>query len=103
MVAVGHPFVAAIRTMNVPFVVTGAFMISRATVWVRCVDLKHVLVNMIPVHVVQVPLMQVIDVPVMADGFMPAVWPMLMGVASMLLAFVAHHNSSTDESARAPD
>jgi hypothetical protein len=101
--AVGHPFVAAIRTMNVPFVVTGALMVSRATVWVRCVDLKHVLVNMIPVHVVQVALMQVIDVPVVAYGFMPAVWPMLMGVASMPLAFVAHHNSSTDESARAPD
>jgi hypothetical protein len=31
-----------------------------------------VLVNMIPVHVVQMPIMQVIvDVPVMADGFMP--------------------------------
>jgi hypothetical protein len=99
MAAVGHPFVAAIRTMNVPFVVTGAFMVSCACVWVRCTHLKHVLVNMIPVHVVQVPLMQVIDVPVMAHGFMPAVWPMLMGVARMLLAFVAHHNSSTDESA----
>jgi magnesium-transporting ATPase (P-type) len=86
--AVGHPFVAAIRTMNVPFVVTGALMVSCATLWVRCVHLKHVLVNMIPVHMVQVPLMQVIDVPVMADGFMPAVWPMLVSVVSMLLAFI---------------
>jgi hypothetical protein len=64
MVAVRHPFVAAIRIMNVPFIVTGALMVSRASVGVRCVHFKHVLINMIPVHMVQVPVMQVIDVPV---------------------------------------
>jgi hypothetical protein len=100
--AVGHPFVSAIRTMNVPYVVTGALMVSGAGVGVRCVHFKYVLINMIPVHVVQVPVMQVIDVPVMADGLMAAVWPVLVSVASMLLAFV-HHNFSADESLRAPD
>jgi ABC-type glycerol-3-phosphate transport system permease component len=66
MAAMRHPH------HEVPFVVTSAFMLSCATVWVRRVHLKHVLVNMIPVHVVQMPIMQVIvDVPVMADGFMP--------------------------------
>ena len=92
MVAVRHPFVTAIRRMNVLFIVTGTLMVSRACVGVRCVHFKHVLINMIPVHVVQVLVMQVIHVPVMADSLMPAVWPVLVGVASMLLTFVAHHN-----------
>jgi hypothetical protein len=71
-------------------------MVSRASVGVRCVHFKHVLIDMIPVHMVQVPVMQVIDVPVMADRLMPAVWPVLVSVVSMLLAFV-HHNSSIDD------
>ena len=57
MVAVRHPFVAAIRTMNVAFIVTGAVMVSRASVGVRRVHCKHVLIDMIPVHMVQVPVM----------------------------------------------
>ena len=96
MVAMGHPFMAAIRTMNVPFIVTGAVMVSRASVGIRCVHFEHVLIDMIPVHMVQVPVMQVVDVPVMADGLVPAVRPVLVRVVSMLLAFV-HHNSSTDD------
>jgi hypothetical protein len=93
MVAVRHRFMAAIRTMNVPYVVTGAVMVSRANVGVRCAHFEHVLIDMIPVHMVQVPVMQVIDVPVMTDCLMPAVWPVLVSVVSMLLA-VAHHSSS---------
>ena len=96
MVAVRHPFMAAIRTMNVPFIVTGAVMVSRASVGVRCVHFEHVLIDMIAVHVVQVPVMQVIDVPVMADRLMPAVWSVLVSVVSMRLAFV-HHNPSVDD------
>ena len=96
MVAVRHPFVAAIRTMKVPYVVAGAVMVSRASVGVRCVHFEHVLIDMIAVHVVQVPVMQVIDVLVMADCLMPAVWPVLVSVASMLLAFV-HHSPSVDD------
>ena len=95
MVSVWNPVVAAFGTMNVPFVVTAAGMPICASVGVRCVHRKHVLIDMIPVHMVQVPLMQVVDVPVMADRLMPAVWPVPVSVAGMLLAFV-HHNSSTD-------
>ena len=97
MVAMGHPVMTAIRTMNVPDIVTGAFMVSRASVGIRCVHFEHVLIDMIPVHMVQVPVMQVVGVPVMVDGLVPAVRPVLVRVVSMFLAFV-HHNSSTDES-----
>jgi hypothetical protein len=96
MVAVRHPFMAAIRTMNVPFIVAGAVMVSRASVGVRCVHFEHVLIDMIAVHVVQVPVMQVIDVPVMADRLMPAVWSVLVSVVSMRLA-VVHQNSSVGD------
>jgi hypothetical protein len=82
--------------MDVSCVVTGAIMASRASVRVRRVHFEHVLIDMVPVHVVQVPVMQVIDVPVMADRLMPAVWSVLVSVVSMRLAFV-HHNPSVDD------
>ncbi|MGE5780178.1 MAG: hypothetical protein ACM30D_12835 [Hyphomicrobiales bacterium] len=41
MVAVRHAFVTAIRPMKMLFIVTGALMVSRACVGVRCVHLKH--------------------------------------------------------------
>jgi hypothetical protein len=91
MVPMGHPVVAAIGTMNVPFTVAGAVMVSCASIGIRCVHFEHVLIDMIPVHMVQVPVMQVVDVPVMADGLVPAVRPVLVRVVSMLLTFV-HHN-----------
>ena len=92
MVPMGHALMAAIGAMNMPFIVAGAVMVSCASVGVRCVHFEHVLIDMIPVHMVQVPVMQVIGVLVMADGLMPAVWSVLVSVPSMLLAFV-HHNS----------
>jgi hypothetical protein len=82
--------------MSVPFTVAGAIMVSCASIGIRCVHFEHVLIDMIPVHMVQVPVMQVVDVPVMADGLVPAVRPVLVRVVSMLLAFV-HHNPSVDD------
>ena len=102
MVAVRHPFVAAIRTMDVPGVVTGAVLPSRASVRVRCVHFEHVLIHMIPVHMVQVPVMQIVDVTVVAHRLMPAVWPVLVRVACMLLA-VVHHSPSTYQLSPAAD
>jgi hypothetical protein len=93
MVAVRHPLVAAVRTMNVPYVVTGAVMVSRASVGVRCAYFEHSAHRQIPVHMVQVPVMQLIDVPAMPGRLMPAVWPVLMSVVSMLLA-VVHRSPS---------
>jgi hypothetical protein len=98
MVAMRDSFVAAILAVNVSGVVTGVVMVDRASVGVRCVHFEHVLIDMIPVHMVQVPVMQVIGVPVMIDRFVPAAWSVLVSVASMLLAFV-HHHSSLDPNA----
>jgi hypothetical protein len=94
MISMRHRIMAAIGTVHVPFLVANTLMIGRASVRVRCVHFNHVFINMIPVHMVQVPVMKIIDVFVMTDRLMPAVWPVLVRVASMLLAFV-HHNSST--------
>ena len=102
MVAVRHRFVAAIGTVDVSCVVTGAIMASRASVRVRRVHFEHVLIDMVPVHVVQVSVMQVIDVTVMADRLMPAGWPVPVSVVSMLLA-VVHQNSSVGDALCAAD
>lgn len=91
MVPMGHPVVAAIGTMSVPFTVAGAVMVRCTSIGIRCVHFEHVLIDMIPVHMVQVPVMQVVDVPVMADGLVPAVRPVLVRMVGMLLTFV-HHN-----------
>jgi len=96
MVPMGRPLMAALGTMNMPFLVASAVVVSCASVGIRCVHFEHVLIHMVPVHMVQVPVMQVVGVPVMADGLVPAVRPVLVRVVSMRLAFV-HHNPSVDD------
>ena len=92
MVPMGRPLMAALGTMNMPFLVASAVVVSCASVGIRCVHFEHVLIHMVPVHMVQVPVMQVVGVPVMADGLVPAVRPVLVRVVSMRLAFV-HRDS----------
>ena len=49
---------------------------------------------MIAVHVMQVTVVQVINVPVMDDGRMAAAWSVLMRVVGMVLLGTRAHESS---------
>lgn len=88
MVAVRHGLVAATGAVYVVGGVSGALVLGCAALGIILVDRQYVLVDMIAVHVMQVPVMQVIDVAVVLDGGMPAAGAVLMIMVMMLFAIV---------------
>jgi hypothetical protein len=78
MVAMGHSFVAAGRSVDVGFTVTSNFMIAGAAVRMRGVNLNHVCGHSFALLVFQVALFQIISMPVMFDGGMAATRAVLM-------------------------
>ena len=72
MVAVRHRGVTATRPVGVRLVVCAAPMRWRAGPWVRTADADPTLIDVIAMHLVQVAVMQVVDVPLVANGGVPA-------------------------------
>jgi hypothetical protein len=73
-------------------VMSATLMTGRTLIGICRVDLKHVFVNVIEVHVMQMAIMQIIDVAGMTDSHMAAGEPVLMAVPLMLGAG-AHRDS----------
>jgi hypothetical protein len=90
VISVGYRLMAAAWTVDVIFVVAFAVMVWSAFGGVCCVHVEAVLINMIAVWVVKVTVVQVIDVIVVPDRGVSAVWAMLMIVVFVLIAYVAH-------------
>jgi hypothetical protein len=87
VIAMGHRFVPAGRTMPVR-----AARLRRALHGVGGIDRDRVLVDVIFVHVVQVPVVQVIDVAGMAHRRVAAVGTMLVRVVGMMLLGAGGHS-----------
>jgi hypothetical protein len=88
VVAMGHRLVSASGAVGV-----SALRIGRAARGVSGADSNHMLVDVISVHVMQMTVVQIIDMPVMPDGGMSAVRAMLMGVVGMMLLVTFGHGS----------
>ena len=58
---------------------------------IRGADRDDMLVNMIPVHVVEMAIMKIINMPVMANRRVPAVRAMLVGMVGMVLLCAGDH------------
>jgi hypothetical protein len=99
MVAVRHGLVPAIGPVNVAWVVAGAVMIGRADVGIRCGHSQHMFIDVISMHMVQMTIMQVVDMPVVFDREMSAAGAMLMNMVFVFCAS-AHADRSSKESAR---
>jgi hypothetical protein len=80
MVAVRDRFVAATRAVDVAY----ATDVRRAMRWIAGVHAEHVFVYVIAMHVVQVPVMQVIDVTLMMKRRVSAVCAMLMTMITVV-------------------
>lgn len=78
MVAMRNRFVAAIRRMLVPGVVAATGVRFRAIRGIRTRDVERVLVDVTLVHVMQMAVMQVIDMPSVLDLGMRTVGTMLV-------------------------
>ena len=89
MVPVGHRFMPAPRTVHVVIAMSVALMTPRAPRRVLLIHGDHVLIHMIPVRVMQVPVMQIVHMTLMPDRRMPAVRSVLMTMVFMLCA-IAH-------------
>ncbi len=72
VISVGDRVVTAARAVHVVGLVRSARVIGRARVGVRGVHRERVLVSVVAVHVVEVPVVKVIGVPVVLDGLVPA-------------------------------
>jgi hypothetical protein len=88
MVAVRDRLVSAAGAM-----LMGALYIRRAAGGIGRVDSDDMLVDVIAMHVVQMAVMQVVDVPFMADSDVTAAWAVLMGVVRMVLLVACGHGA----------
>ncbi|MDT3722385.1 hypothetical protein [Pseudomonas oryzihabitans] len=94
MIAMGNGFVAAIGAMDMIGCVAAALAMS-ALVGIGGANGDDVFVDVIAMHVVQVTIVKIVDVPVMLDGGVSAIRPMLMAVIGvMLVAATAHATDS---------
>jgi hypothetical protein len=99
VVAVGNRFVPAPRPMLVLPVVPIAGVIRGAPLRVAVADLQAMLVVVIPtVGVMQVAVVEIVDVAVMPDTGVPAVFPVLVVVSAVNV--VRHESASFGPSAR---
>jgi hypothetical protein len=87
MVTVRYSFVSTARAMGV----TWAFGSGGALHWVRRADREDMFVNMIPVHVVQMTVMNIVNVAIMTDRRMAAGRSVLMGMVGMVLLGTGGH------------
>ena len=84
VLAMRHGFMAAVRPVCMSLRVACTLMFRRATFRIGRADFYYMLIDMAAVRVMQVPVMQVIDVPVVHDAGMAAFRTMRMSVIFML-------------------
>jgi len=93
VIPMGHPLVATRRAVHVPLLMIPAVVLGCAGGGILGADLQHVIVDVIAVHVMEVPVVQVIDVVSVLDGDMSASWSVGMAVSFMHLAGLLTHRT----------
>jgi hypothetical protein len=86
MVTMRYGLVSAVRAMRV-----GALGSRSVLRWIRGIDRQDMLVSMIPMHMVQMAVMNIVDVTIMADRSVAAGRSMLMGMVGMLFFVAGGH------------
>jgi hypothetical protein len=86
VVTVGHRFVSAVRPMRV-----SAPGVGRAARGVGVADLNNMFVDMIPVHVMQMTIVEVVDMAMMAHRRVSTVRTMLVSVIGMMVLAAEGH------------
>jgi hypothetical protein len=86
VIPVGHGFVSAGRSMGV-----GAPGAGSAAQGIRVADLDDMFVDMIPVRVVQMTIVEVVNVAMMAHGRVSTARTMLVSVTGMMLFVAGGH------------
>jgi hypothetical protein len=58
-------------------------------------DINHMFVNVIPMHMMKMAVVKIIDMAIMANRGVSAVWSVLMGVVGMVLLGTGGHDTSS--------
>jgi hypothetical protein len=98
VITVGNALMCTAGTVYMSPVMSTTLMTGRTLIGICRVDFKHVFVNVIEVHVMQMAIMQIVDVAGMSDSHMAAGEPALMAVPLMLGA-CAHRDSPVRDAA----
>ncbi|OJU27739.1 MAG: hypothetical protein BGN89_09950 [Alphaproteobacteria bacterium 64-6] len=94
MITMRHGFVSAAGPMHMIRCVPGAAMVRRAPVGILVRDFDHVLIDVVAVHVMKMPVVQVVHVIAVVDGgvtALGAVHMRMMGMLGMLRARGGRH------------
>jgi hypothetical protein len=94
MIAVGDRFMPAARAMHVSRLMAAAHMVRRAAIRIDRRDRQHMFVHMAAMHVMQMPIMKIVDMTVVLHSRMPAARAMLMGMVGVMWLFAIRHNES---------
>ena len=91
VIAMGHGLMPATHAMHMFRPMTGTLMIRRAAIRVDGVDVQGMLIDMTVVHVVQMPVMQVVDMAGVFNGGVATVRAVLMIVVTVVFFSALSH------------
>lgn len=89
VISMGNGLMATVRTVLMRCLVGAAVMFRSAIRRVGGAHFQHMLVHMVPMRMVQMPVVEVVFMPFVLDGGMATTGAMLMGMRSVLLT-IAH-------------
>ncbi len=95
MIAMRHGFVPAARTMDVSGIMRPANVLRRACVRVAAAYFDAVLVDVVPMHAVEMSPVQVVHMVAVANGLVTATRTVNMGMRFVNGMFVVHRFVTT--------
>ena len=95
MVPMRYRFVTTCRPMLVTCIVTGATMLRSALVGIDRGDLDDMFIDMVAMDMMEMPVVQIVDMAVMLDGCMPAIWAVDMRMIGMLGVGACRHGNAS--------
>jgi hypothetical protein len=98
VITMRHRFVAASGPMDVVSLMPRASMLRRARIRIDRRNLDDMLVDVTSVHVMQVPIVQIVDVVAMLNRDVPATRSVLMRVIGVLWVRAGGHSDVTPQS-----
>ena len=84
VLTMGHCFMTTARPVYMPLRMTCALVFRRASLRIGPCYVNYMFIDVVPVRVVQVSIVQIVDMPIMHDTYMAALRAMRMGMIFVL-------------------
>ena len=83
MVSMGHCLMSTAWTMDMVCIVSRAYMVRCAGIWILCRHLQPVLVHMVAMNMMEVSIVEIVHMIAMLNGRMATIRSMYMRVICM--------------------